>query len=407
MTISADDLKRRLLSTLVQHTAAEDDPIRDLSAQDWAMIDGFAAQHRLRPMLQHLQNQQTLPWSLPAPTAVAWQEAYRRATGRLLRHLAVMVELARRFDTAGIHYAFLKGSTLATGPYPDPAVRALRDLDVLIAPGQTDQAFALLAGPAGFLPRSQISRLAPEDYSTHKHLEPLHCPRRKVTVELHRRLADNPIASAGRDILFDPDRLLAATRTRLVGDTSVRFLDWPETLLHLITHAVHDHQLNNGPLILTDVQVLLTRTPLDLDRFWQLASEAGRVPAAALIFAMVDRLGGLPGLNRQPAQQFVLLSPTVIDAGNLMLLQDTGRSLAVGSWTKLQSGGSIRASATLIRDRWRHLNQTALRADSVYTDQRLSIWQRGRAMFMALLNAKDRNEIRRSKAVNGWLKHPR
>ena len=404
-----DQVKLRLLRALVAGPLDAAPQLADLAAADWLQIDHHAAQHRLRPLLHGMQSKAAAAWAVPLEIAKRWHEAHQRAARRYLRHLSAMAEIAQCLEAAGVPYAFLKGSALTTGLYPDPAQRPLRDLDILVLPDQAESASALLRTELSYDYPAPLSGLIPEDYNSHKHLRPLLCPRRKVTVELHRRLADKPVrkGSAQDDVLFDPVRLLAATRAVQLGEATIRLLDWPETLLHLVTHAVHDHQLNVGPLILCDAQAVLSRTQLDLARFWRLADEAGRANAAELIFAVLNRFGSVEAhaaLHGRPAAD---LPPAVIEAAAVLLLQDTSKGLAVGSWTRILSGLSLAGAVPLALARWRHLRRTAARTGTGQDDARLSLWQRGRAMTAGLLNAGDRREIRRNKTVIDWLNRAR
>lgn len=406
MMVPEDKLKVRLLQLLVAAAPAGAPDLSDLIAADWARIDQHAAQHRLRPQLHGLQSRATPAWNVSPAIAQQWHAAYQRSARRYLRHLAAMAEIAQCLGTAGLAYAFLKGSVLTTGLYPDPALRPLRDLDILVLPDQAEQAASLLCAELGYDYAASRPSLIPEDYSRHKHLRPLLCPRRKVTVELHRRLADKTagsIATSTADVLFDPARLLSTTRSVELGTTSIRMLDWPETLLQLITHAVHDHQLNVGPLVLCDVQLVLSLAELDLARFWALADEAGRTPAAELIFAVLARFGSTAAQTALHNRMAVPLPAAVTDAAAILLLQDTSKGLAVASWTRILSGLSLGAALPLAFKRWRHLRNTVARTGAGRDDARLSVWQRGRAMAAGLLDPADRREIRRNKSVIDWL----
>lgn len=405
MTAPADLLKLRLLHALVAGPQDQASQLADLAAADWLQIDHHAAQHRLRPLLHGLQSTAAPAWPVPPAIAQDWRAAHQRSARRYLRHLSAMAEIAQCLEAAGLPYAFLKGSALTTGLYPDPALRPLRDLDILVLPDQAEQAAELLRTNLGYTYPAPRAGLIPEDYAHHKHLRPLLCLRRKVTVELHRRLADKPVRGGAPqdDVLFDPVRLLHATRSVQMGSASIRLLDWPETLLHLVTHAVHDHQLNVGPLILCDVQIVLSRTELDMSRFWALADEAGRASAAELIFAVLSRFGCAEAHAALVKRSAPALLASVVEAAAVLLLQDTSKGLAVGSWTRILSGVTLAGAIPLAVRRWRHLRQTAARTGSGQDDVRLSLWQRGRAMAGGLVDAADRREIRRNKTVIDWL----
>src|SRR5262245_12058434 len=91
----------------------------------------------------------------------------------------------------------LKGISVAGQLYPEPHLRPMRDIDVLVAPEAVPTVEAALR-ELGYRQESNRSR---EFYDTHHHTTPFRDPHTGVWVEVHRALcpAWSPVAS---DALF-------------------------------------------------------------------------------------------------------------------------------------------------------------------------------------------------------------
>jgi hypothetical protein len=102
---------------------------------------------------------------LHAAGAVVPRPAKRALQGLYLRHrhanqvrAQVLAELLNAFRQAGIEVLLLKGIALAHLVYPQPGLRPMRDMDLLVSRAQAREAQALLAG-LGFdapLPGNQL-----------------------------------------------------------------------------------------------------------------------------------------------------------------------------------------------------------------------------------------------------------
>jgi Uncharacterised nucleotidyltransferase len=367
------------------------------AAEDWDMVARCAGQHRLRPLLYHRLRDSWTDWSMPNALRVNWQAAYRRAALRALDRQAVTVDVARTLEAAGIAAAVLKGGALARH-YGSAALRPMRDIDVLVAPAEAELAFALLV-KSGLVARAEVSGSVHVDYATHKHLEALWCPRRRVAVEVHTALVDQPRGRREDDALLQVEALLAGRRNEDVGGHPVPVLGWAETMLHLIVHAVYDHQLNNGPLVLSDCAVLAADPEADWARFWEITDQAGRGAGARLVFGIIEAFAPQLPAGALPAGEDPDL--TTIEGSALLMLQDTGQADAQGGWDRLFALGSWRRRLRLVRDR------AALRSRAAQTDHHhhgesgnLALAWR---MLRALADPVQRRDIGRSRAVFGWL----
>ena len=391
-----DRLKLWLIrAMLARPGAALDDP--GWTESDWQAIDRCASQHRLRPLLRERLGGSWQGWAVPPGIRANWEARSRRAALRALDRQAVTVEVTRALGAAGIACAVLKGGALARH-YGNAALRPMRDIDVLVAPEQAEAAFACLVA-TGLVRRAEVDGAAHTDYATHKHLEALWCPRRRVAVEVHTALVDKPRGRREDDALLQVEALLDRRRTEKIGGHAVPVLGWAETMLHLIVHAVYDHQLNNGPLVLSDCAVLAGDAEADWDRFWEITERAGRGNGARLVFGIIQRFAPQlpPGALRpdQPAD------PAVIEQSALLMLQDAAKADSQGGWDRLFAQGSWRRRLRLVRDRAALRSRAAREVDHHHGESgNLALAWR---MIRALADPVQRRDVARSRAVFGWL----
>lgn len=366
------------------------------AAEDWDMIARCAGQHRLRPLLYHRLRDSWADWAMPDALRVNWHAAYKRAALRALDRQAVTVDVTRTLEAAGIAAAVLKGGALARH-YGSAALRPMRDIDVLVAPAEAELAFALLV-KSGLVARAEVSGSVHVDYATHKHLEALWCPRRRVAVEVHTALVDQPRGRREDDVLLQVAALLAGRRSEDVGGHPVPVLGWAETMLHLIVHAVYDHQLNNGPLVLSDCAVLATDPEADWARFWDIADRAGRGAGARLVFGIIETFA--PQLPAAALSGGENPDPATVEGSALLMLQDTGQADAQGGWDRLFALGSWRRRLRLVRDRAALRSRAAEHHHHHGDSGNLTLAWR---MLRALADPVQRRDIGRSRAVFGWL----
>ena len=242
---------RLLIDLLVRPREVVRERVEAVDAAQWARIVARASDHRCLPCLDRSLTDTGLGNLAPAPTMAALA---RRRAGWTRRALGVARECARIHHvlaTAGIAHLFLKGVPLALDAYPQPWLRPMRDIDVLVAPGDAQRAHALLAresaeGTPGSLPDMAGPRGT-------KHLSAIRSPAGLLPVEVHDRLvpSDPRLPTTGPQILAD-----AAWRdatTVMAGGTALPVPGREVTLVHLIIHGLLDHELNNGPLFAVDL----------------------------------------------------------------------------------------------------------------------------------------------------------
>ncbi|MEI7706083.1 MAG: nucleotidyltransferase family protein [Deltaproteobacteria bacterium] len=280
-----------LLLDLVSPSAPVDEQaIRSLGEQGWAAILRTASQHRLEPLL-HWQLSRLRP-GLPVPVAVR-DDLKRTFKAHTLRSLEVQWELPRLHHIltgAGIPYVALKGAFLAFHAYPHPALRPLRDLDLLVPADRVMDANRVLR-VNGFT-QHELKPGDPEAWANViHHLPPLRAPS-GIFVEIHHGLARSTPEDGG---LPDPDgsrRFWERCIRRQFEGEEIPYESPTDLLLHLVVHGAFHHRFENGPLLLSDVAMLLEAEPIDWRLFWTLAAQAGATRGCVLVFRLTMRQWG-------------------------------------------------------------------------------------------------------------------
>ena len=114
-------------------------------AADWVAVFKIANDHLLTPALWAALRDSGQAASLPADAAdyLATLHHLNGERNRALRRQAI--ELIGALNERGMTPALLKGGlALFDGPYADPALRMMRDLDILVPPGSRDDAIEAL-----------------------------------------------------------------------------------------------------------------------------------------------------------------------------------------------------------------------------------------------------------------------
>lgn len=285
-----------------------------LDASAWQMVDRTAAQHRLRPLL-HCRAVEG-GWDVPSAVAQSWQAGYQRSARRAFDQKVALARIARRFAQDGLTAAVLKGGAFLWSGEIDPAVRPMRDIDLLVRPDDAARASALL-NALGF---HQQGPSRPSG----KHLPAF--TDGKVVLELHLRILDTQDdAGAAREAGF-VDR--AWERKVACAVPGMQALCPTDTLLHLIVHAVLDHQFNNGPLLLVDLPALVQSGAIDWALMWQEAERIEAIRACQLALAFAERLCALPveWHGHAPSD----LSAGELDAVRRLMLVDMEYRAAIG-----------------------------------------------------------------------------
>jgi hypothetical protein len=145
--------------------------------------------------------------------------------------LKVLQEVLQIFDSNGLKPIVIKGAALCYTIYPDPALRPMRDMDLLFHPGEVDHAQRLLR-ESGF---RQSKAPIPQNHhhlpSLNKYVEDV-----DICIELHRGLyPDCPPFYPE----VDYQKLLSTARSFTFGGIDALTFGDEETLHYIYQHAFH------------------------------------------------------------------------------------------------------------------------------------------------------------------------
>lgn len=402
---STERVRRVLLALLGNGLPLSPEVDLALSRDEWESLAKTARQHRLEPLL-HSRCSQTI---IPGNLRETWHAAYRESLMRSLAAKGTLIRAARILDSAGIAYAALKGGWLAWHAYPEPALRPMRDIDVLVSPDDLEGAYRALVGN-GFV-ESTGQPYSNETLSMGlKHLPALRDLATGVHIEVHCRLFEHiePQAMAAR--LARPEELLQHRDSLPLEGCQIAYLAAGDTLLHLIVHCIYEHRFDNGPQVLHDIATLLSRHAVDWTHFWEDARAGQWARGSVLMLQMTEHMLGPqpidwgPDKPPEPPMQ-------VLDCAAMLLLQDPDmrRDLDVQRELGSLGTGSIDDLASLLR---RFLPPRRVIADyaGLSPDQRRAwlhypAWLASRLArtLRGTLDEGQKIEAERSSIIEGWL----
>ena len=363
-----------------------------LVSNAWGRIAEIAETHRLGPWLHSLHRDNPL---VPVPLKAEWAAAYRQAALTVLAQRADLEACCGLLETHGFAPLALKGSFLARHAWPDPALRPMRDIDLLVAQDQVLAAYDLLlahgyAQPAG-------SKLDLADHARfEQHMPALQMPRGSW-LELHMRMSELD----GRLEYATPQGNEAAVIARAVVIDNVRYPAANDMLGHVITHAVYGHRFDCGPLLLGDVRYLIARHPVDWDTFWAEAQAAKWAPGAALVFALVREYHGAEAVPKHADEPDA--TPEMLDLARDLIVQDWETKMFSRFAAVLATGGFGYA--------WRRITgqvaggaEGGVMIDRAQDGGRLRwAWRRGASLLRDLADPRIRAQTRQLARYRRWL----
>ncbi|GAA4048388.1 nucleotidyltransferase domain-containing protein [Parerythrobacter jejuensis] len=317
------DLRRFLLGLMGPQI--DSDFAGQLSSDGWRKLNEIAAQHRLQPHLHARVTRGEIALDVPGAIRDSWQVAHRRNALRTLSQRRSLAQVHDILSDAGIACVALKGACLAWNHYPAAAERPMRDIDVLIPPDRILEALALLSEHG--LRQESASARTPEEALEHdKHLPPM-VDADGTRFELHMRLWEKD-SSIDWWMPAPEDQAILARAEPPQAEDPVLSPCAEDMLVHLIIHASFSNRLNGGPLLLADIEYLLSKHSIVWPAFWE-RSRAGRWErGAALVLALVDRWRQ-PGLL-EASQCSLMTESDILDAAPDLLLQDLNQRKTIG-----------------------------------------------------------------------------
>ena len=149
------------LATTSPSSAAAEAALRVLRGPvDWEALLSFSVREGIAAVLY--RNLRAEPYAPRVPAAILGRlrSLYLGNAARNLHHFRTLEETLLALDREGIRAGVLKGPHLATEAYPDPGLRPMGDLDLLVGPGDVLRASAVL-GRLGFAAAETLPPSAP------------------------------------------------------------------------------------------------------------------------------------------------------------------------------------------------------------------------------------------------------
>lgn len=328
-----------LMAMLASQGSLPDHRLAALAEPDWAILAGICAQHRLGPMLHWRLKRRGGLDRLPAGIAKRLQNEHRMHVVRALMIQRDLLATAHALAAAGIPMAALKGAFLAHFAYPDPGLRPLRDLDILVPREHALRAFNTLLA-AGFERLPERMGEPEAALKTDHHFPPLRAPLGKSIVEVHFGLQHPAREEEKRFDLADDPELWQRLIHMRVADTHIAYLSATDLLLHLCVHAIYDHMLDNGPLVLDDIAMLLKRYAIDWSLFWRLAARGDWTRGCQLLLAMAEMQHGSLSISYPPGIAPQDIPHELMRDALRLMLQDTSHSRETHVWHEAQRARS-------------------------------------------------------------------
>lgn len=304
--------------------------LQRLSPDDWQALAGRADEMRIGPLVDRALKLSSTVLEVPPEARNTISYAFKWQSFYALQQTTGLVRLATVLEKEGWSPVFLKGVSLALRDYPEPGLRPMRDVDLLLPPEEAARAQA-------FLLAHEYYRLAP--WATDKTVEPAHHfwnlqdIAMELTIEVHHRLNATPRWQHEHKLIA---RILASESTMQVSAREIRVTDPITNLLHLVEHATLHHAFDNGPLILADLHYLVRRhqidwpslitqaRELDLLRPLQLIAEIARAFGAAWIPSELPPRADLQHVFLPAACRAMLQGDELAQQGKMLRPVDPG-----------------------------------------------------------------------------------
>ncbi|WP_226001625.1 nucleotidyltransferase family protein [Paenibacillus sp. BJ-4] len=266
---------------------------------DWARLLRLADHHRVVPLI-YLELKKLNHPVIPSQLLGSLQAQYHRNTLRMLHLQAEAVRLTKLLMAHGIRVLILKGPALAQQLYGDVSLRTSKDVDLLIAPNDMDEAEHWIR-EAGYESKSGEARVLGSWKWKDHHTSFLHLQKR-VEVELHWRLHPDASGEPSFDELWNRRQFSEpAGASRRVQSTSADnmtamatstyTLGCEDQFMYLSAHGARHGWFRLRWLI--DIDRLAVRA-VDWEALLLLLRRYGGLPAGGQAWTLAAALLGTP-----------------------------------------------------------------------------------------------------------------
>lgn len=379
--------------------------MRLVDADGWNSLAQTAEDKRLCALVMRAVGIADARKLLPVTAAAQLDAARQWHSLYALKQMAAVKRLIGVLGEGGFHPILLKGFGLAHGVYPDPGLRPLRDVDLLLSAEEAARAQDLLIGNPHYRVASWAGSYGIEFGHQLPEIQDIDF---ELTIELHHRI--NARNWAQEPMLVE---LIRAESVALpIMGIDVQVPSPRANFLHLLEHATLHHAFENGPLILADLHFLAGRSNLDWDWIEAEAARMGLARSLILVATVAWQLGG-----RWMPERFVdtaYVGAANLAAARFAMLQDREQSEQNKLMRRLEarSAGATGWRAALIRALKPNPYQLAkiagCRPDQLRRWLSYPTWlvQKGRRFLAASTSQASQVSARREADLVHWLSQP-
>lgn len=259
-----------------------------LNVVDWATLVEHARRERVESLLYvALKNQGWLA-QLPPEIAKRLRFMYLRADVANWRIFRMVENVLAQFEREHIPLVLLKGAALAATLYPNPGLRGLGDLDILIRVEDRTRVDTLMQAN-GFTILLELADGFGDDFRSEKTF--VRNDNRGISVDLHWHVINVP--SYVRQVSVD--WFWARTLEVSFGKLCAQVWNWDAQLLHLIEHFFIHHQMR-GVRWSHDIALLLAlhQSELHWDEILNAAHQFHVLPALNATLTLIEDVWGVP-----------------------------------------------------------------------------------------------------------------
>ena len=174
----------------------------------------------------------------------------------------------------------LKGISTCTQYYPEPHLRSMADIDVLVEERFIGAVESVLYN----LEYSRPSKVSSQFYQTHHHTAPFYHPRRDVWVEIHRRLLPRSTKSTQSGV-FSLENVAKELRLSQFQGRAVRRLSDELQIIYTSAHWAQQLQTNGGLMAMLDIVYIIKHAGHRLD--WSKIIGRVKLSPAAIEFCLL------------------------------------------------------------------------------------------------------------------------
>lgn len=255
--------------------------LQALATDEWQDLINLAYRTRTLPLLARLAEK----IDLGGPIATQLRDCAREAVMHTLAQGRAISRVVALLHERGFRPIALKGLALAHRDYPDPSLRPLRDIDLLVPRDEVEEAQKLLLSQPRFTYLAAAGRYGVEYGHQLPELVDLESG---LVIELHHRL--NARGWDGEVHLLD--LITRSTAHADILGVPVHVPSAHTNFLHLVEHATWHHLFSNGPVLLADLHFLATGgEQIDWPRLRADAECMGLGCALHLVAAMARQAG--------------------------------------------------------------------------------------------------------------------